>query len=54
MASHQALLIIDYTNDFVADGGALTCGQPGQALARQPNGYGKRLGLTANRCPYPA
>ena len=33
MASHQALLIIDYTNDFVADGGALTCGQPGQALA---------------------
>lgn len=33
MASKQALLIIDYTNDFVADQGALTCGQPGQALA---------------------
>ncbi|WP_334427269.1 MULTISPECIES: cysteine hydrolase family protein [unclassified Levilactobacillus] len=33
MASQQALLIIDYTNDFVADNGALTCGQPGQVLA---------------------
>lgn len=33
MASHQALLIIDYTNDFVATEGALTCGAPGQALA---------------------
>ncbi|AVK63511.1 isochorismatase [Lactobacillus sp. CBA3606] len=33
MATKQALLIIDYTNDFVADNGALTCGQPGQALA---------------------
>ncbi len=32
MASHQALLIIDYTNDFVADKGALTCGEPGQAI----------------------
>ncbi|TGD17972.1 cysteine hydrolase family protein [Levilactobacillus suantsaiihabitans] len=31
--TNQALLIIDYTNDFVADQGALTCGQPGQALA---------------------
>ena len=28
----QALLIIDYTNDFVADAGALTCGKPGQAI----------------------
>ncbi|WP_024747352.1 cysteine hydrolase family protein [Levilactobacillus namurensis] len=34
MTSTQALLIIDYTNDFVADQGALTCGQPGQALAQ--------------------
>ncbi|QMU08885.1 cysteine hydrolase family protein [Levilactobacillus suantsaii] len=33
MATQQALLIIDYTNDFVADHGALTCGQPGQAIA---------------------
>jgi len=32
MTSHQALLIIDYTNDFVADKGALTCGKPGQAI----------------------
>ncbi|WP_334329467.1 cysteine hydrolase family protein [Companilactobacillus sp. HBUAS59699] len=35
MASHEALLIIDYTNDFVADEGALTCGDPGQAI--EPN-----------------
>ncbi|MDR2945003.1 MAG: cysteine hydrolase [Methanosarcinales archaeon] len=26
----KALVIIDYVNDFVADGGALTCGQPAQ------------------------
>lgn len=30
---HKALLIIDYTNDFVADKGALTCGTPGQKIA---------------------
>ncbi|MGE7924108.1 cysteine hydrolase family protein [Viridibacillus arvi] len=29
---NKALLIIDYTNDFVADDGALTCGKPGQAI----------------------
>ncbi|MCR8935933.1 cysteine hydrolase [Brevibacillus laterosporus] len=28
----RALLIIDYTVDFVADEGALTCGAPGQAI----------------------
>lgn len=28
----KALLNIDYTYDFVADDGALTCGKPGQAL----------------------
>ncbi len=28
----EALLIIDYTNDFVATNGALTCGEPGQQL----------------------
>ncbi|WP_066187831.1 cysteine hydrolase family protein [Gracilibacillus timonensis] len=28
----KALLNIDYTVDFVADDGALTCGKPGQAL----------------------
>jgi len=33
MPSKTALLIIDYTNDFVADKGALTCGEPGQVLA---------------------
>ena len=29
----EALLIIDYTNDFVADKGALTAGEPAQKLA---------------------
>lgn len=29
----DALLIIDYTNDFVARHGALTCGQPAQKIA---------------------
>ena len=29
----SALLIIDYTNDFVADKGALTAGEPAQKLA---------------------
>lgn len=28
----DALLIVDYTNDFIADKGALTCGAPGQAI----------------------
>ncbi|OIK16466.1 isochorismatase [Bacillus sp. MUM 116] len=28
----KALINIDYTNDFVADHGALTCGDPGQAI----------------------
>ncbi|MEJ6400430.1 cysteine hydrolase family protein [Nicoliella lavandulae] len=32
MKSNEALLIIDYTNDFVADKGALTCGKPAQLL----------------------
>ncbi|QQE76802.1 cysteine hydrolase family protein [Alicyclobacillus sp. SO9] len=26
----EALIVIDYTNDFIADEGSLTCGQPGQ------------------------
>lgn len=28
----KALLVIDYTNDFVADDGALTCGKAGQDI----------------------
>jgi nicotinamidase-related amidase len=32
MSQTEALLIIDYTNDFVADNGALTCGKPAQIL----------------------
>lgn len=30
--SYRALLNIDYTHDFVADDGKLSCGAPGQAL----------------------
>ena len=30
----KALLVIDYTNDFVAEDGALTCGEPGIALEK--------------------
>ena len=30
--TNEALLIIDYTNDFVADKGVLTCGKPAQAI----------------------
>jgi nicotinamidase-related amidase len=26
--TNEALLIVDYTNDFVDDKGALTCGKP--------------------------
>lgn len=29
---NKALLIIDYTNDFVAENGALTCGEPAQHI----------------------
>ncbi|MCT8138943.1 cysteine hydrolase [Anaerobacillus sp. CMMVII] len=28
----KALIVIDYTNDFVADEGKLTCGKPGQEI----------------------
>jgi len=28
----KALLVIDYTNDFIADEGKLTCGNPGQSI----------------------
>lgn len=28
----KALLVVDYTVDFVAEDGALTCGEPGQAI----------------------
>lgn len=35
MSQQDALLIIDYTNDFVADKGALTCGKPGQEIANR-------------------
>jgi len=31
----RALVNIDYTVDFVADNGALTCGKPGQAIEKQ-------------------
>lgn len=35
LSRQDVLLMIDYTNDFVADQGALTCGQPGQAIANR-------------------
>lgn len=31
----RALIVIDYTNDFVADEGALTCGKPGQDIQQE-------------------
>lgn len=31
----RALLIIDFTNDFVAPEGALSCGEPGQAITAE-------------------
>jgi len=31
----RALINIDYTYDFVADAGALTCGEPGQAIEKR-------------------
>lgn len=31
----KALLVIDYTYDFVANDGALTCGKPGQLIERR-------------------
>lgn len=31
----RALINIDYTNDFVATDGALTCGEPGQAIEKE-------------------
>ena len=31
----KALIVIDYTYDFVADDGKLTCGEPGQAIEQK-------------------
>jgi len=31
----RALINIDYTNDFVAENGALTCGKPGQEIEKE-------------------
>ncbi|WP_077618024.1 cysteine hydrolase family protein [Bacillus sinesaloumensis] len=31
----KALLNVDYTNDFVASDGALTCGEPGQQIEKE-------------------
>jgi nicotinamidase-related amidase len=35
MTNMKALLSIDYTNDFVAENGALTCGKPGQDIEKE-------------------
>lgn len=29
---NSALIVVDYSNDFVADNGKLTCGKPGQRI----------------------
>mgnify|MGYP005802021003 CR=1 FL=1 len=28
----KALIVVDYSNDFVAENGNLTCGEPGQVI----------------------
>jgi nicotinamidase-related amidase len=33
--SKKALIVIDYTNDFVASNGALTCGKPAQKIEKR-------------------
>lgn len=35
MMSKKALINVDYTFDFVAENGTLTCGQPGQAIEQR-------------------
>jgi nicotinamidase-related amidase len=35
MTNMKALIVIDYTNDFVADEGKLTCGKPAQAIEKR-------------------
>ncbi|SIS40447.1 Nicotinamidase-related amidase [Salimicrobium flavidum] len=35
----KALLVVDYTNDFVRDDGALTCGEPGQVIEKNIAGH---------------
>jgi nicotinamidase-related amidase len=35
MSRKKALINVDYTYDFVADDGALTCGKPGQAIEEE-------------------
>ena len=35
----RALINIDYTVDFVADEGALTCGKPGQEIEAAISNY---------------
>ncbi|WP_085507246.1 cysteine hydrolase family protein [Thalassobacillus devorans] len=39
---NRCLLVIDYTNDFVADDGALTCGKPGQEIEGDIQGLVKQ------------
>ncbi|KIL48450.1 cysteine hydrolase family protein [Jeotgalibacillus campisalis] len=39
----RALINIDYTNDFVAENGALTCGRPGQEIEEQITALTKKF-----------
>ncbi|KRN98936.1 cysteine hydrolase family protein [Companilactobacillus kimchiensis] len=53
MSSHQALLIIDYTNDFVADKGTLTCGKAGQDLESSIFDLAENMYQKGNRVWFP-
>lgn len=53
MSSKQALLIIDYTNDFVDDKGALTCGKPGQDLEEEIFNLAEKMYQNGDRVWFP-
>lgn len=53
MSSKQALLIIDYTNDFVDDKGALTCGKPGQDLEGEIFNLAEKMYQNGDRVWFP-
>jgi len=44
----KALLVIDYTNDFVADNGSLTCGKAGQAIEARITALAKEYAKRQN------
>lgn len=44
----EAVLVIDYTYDFIADDGRLTCGKPGQAIEGRLNAIVREMGLAGH------